>query len=815
MEVQEAIKRVLDCEGILFLGAGFSIGAINLRNRNFLVGTGIANHFADLSKLPKGTSLEDASEEFVQKSGTDALIREIQNEFTAKDVCDYHRLVASLPWKRVYTTNYDNVFELAAQQKNKRVTTVTMSEDIYKIPKDHTICVHLNGYVRSLDRQKIGSELKLTEASYVTASIAETSWAGLLRQDIKLASAVFFLGYSLYDLDIKRIIAETVDDKKKLFFYIGPTPDDATKRRASRYGNILTESTESFVSLTREVAQSYIPRDRSELRTISVREYNKTFRPKHIKDQDFIDLLLWGRRSNELLSESLRTNKPYYLKRHQVDEVFRQIESGIRVLVVCSDLGNGKSLFLDGLRFSAMELGFRVFEVYEHNNGVAKELETIARLSGKVFVTIEGYQNWLDEIRLFCNNAGDQAVLVLTVRNGVHDVMIDDLLDNVGSNNFSEINLDTLNSTEIEWIVDTLDLYGLWGVLAGEGKQKKIKHIEIKCQRQFHALLLKLLESPDIRERFSSLACRIKEKGAYYEQLLSILILAVLDYPPSFDLLNNIWGPESLSSLDFRKDTIIKELVSFNYHTVQVRSPIAAEYIIRSFSDSATLVSVLIRIAERIDKCTNLSGMYKSLFADLMRFGKIQTLFPERGKRNAVVQYYESLKNLRRCKNYPLFWLQYAIASLVINDLSRAGTYFDTAYSLAEKKGWDMYQIDNHFARFLMVQTLQKNMDISSALDNYRQASAIILNQIRNERRHYPYRVAILFQDFMNKYGNKMSKDDIEDFAIRATNIRTRIDQLPKDRCNHHYIVKCRKSMDEVNMLCFELLTAKRNSPPT
>ena len=807
MEVQEAIERVLDGEGVLFLGTGFSLGAVNLRNEKFMTGPATADYFADVSGMPPGTGLEDAAEAFVDKSGIDALIREVQEQFTAKKICDYHKGVAALPWKRVYTTNYDNVFEFASRLESQRVTSVTMSANIYEIPKDHRICVHLNGYVENLDREKMGNELKLTDTSYVTASIADTPWTMLLRQDLRLASAVFFIGYSLnYDLDIKRILVETDDAKGKFFFCIGPTADQATHRRASRYGSVLDVSTEDFVSMTHDVAKSYIPRDRSELRTLSVREYKAPFAPSRITDQRFIDLLLWGRRSEELVAESLRTGTSYYLERPEVEEALRLIESGVRVLIVCSDLGNGKSMFLEGLRIRALERGFRVFDAFDHIDGVEQELEAIARLGDKVLVTIEEYQNWLDEIRLFRTNAGDQAVLVLTARNAVHDVLFDELSVMVGNELISELNIDILSHTDIEWVVDALDRYGLWGQQARLGRSQKVNYVVDRCQRQLHALLLKLLSSPDIGARLSLVADRIRSKGANYEPLLSIFILTLLNHPPTLDVLIDIWGPDRIGTPQFRTDPVMKEFVSFNYYAVLVRSPIAAEYVLRFFSDSGTVVPVLTRIAERIEKGAKFSQRYEDLFKSLMRFSSVQFLLPEQGRRNAVIRYYESLKNLDSCRRYPLFWLQYAIASLVIEDLPRAKTYFDTAYSLAAKRRWDTFQIDNHFARYLMVQAV-RDKDVSSALANYRQARTIIDRQMRDERRHYPYRVAIYYQDFVNRFGASMDSTEIEEFASTATRVLQRIGELPEHRRHHRYVRDCQNAMKYVIDVCIELKT--------
>lgn len=812
MDLAKCIQGVLDGDAVLFLGAGFSLGAENVRGKQFMTGAAIASHFATLAGLPQGARLEDAAEAYAEVFGLDALMREVQEEFTANGVCSHHRQVAALPWKRVYTTNYDNVFEIASGQEGQRVTPVTLGSDIYKMPKDHRICVHLNGYVDSLDRGKILSELKLTDESYVTATIIDTQWAMLLRQDIRLASAVFFIGYSMYDVDIKKILAEAENTKEKVFFYVGPNPDWATQRKVSRYGSMLTASTEDFIKEAQDIAASYVPKDCNELRPLSVRECKPPFPPKPINDQAFRDLLLWGKHDDNLVSESLRTDTTYYLQRSNITNALNMIDDGNRILVISSDLGNGKTMFLEGLRHRAVERGFRVFDLFDHNDGVDKELEAIARSGEKVLVTAEEYQNWLDQIRLFCVNAGDHASLILTARNAVHDVLVDDLSAIVGNKSISELNIDSLTDEEIEWLVDALDQYGLWGGSAGLGRPQKVRFIAVTCRRQLHALLLRLLSSPDIGRRVSFVAEHLRARGDNYEPLLSIFILTLLNHAPSLDILADIWGPDKIYRAQFRSDPVAKELVDFKSGAILVRSPIAAEFILRSFSDAGTLVSVLTRMAQCMERGRSVSPRYWDIFKNLMRFSSLQGLLPEQGRRNAVIQYYESLKNLGACTRNPLFWLQYAIASLVIEDLPRAKTYFDTAYSLAAGTGFDTFQIDNHFSRFLMVQAV-KELDFRSAMANYRQALTIIERQAMYERRHYPYRVAIYFQDFLNRFGLEMDDVEIEEFARGAERILGRIAVRSNYQGDEHrHVLNCKKAMNYVISVCEELVNNRKNA---
>ena len=104
MDIDHGREYALEGQSILFCGAGFSKQAINVRNTEIKDGHKLAQHLANLAGLPSDTSLLDAADEFIEKHGYDQLIKELQGEFTLKDINISHLEVAKTPWKRIYTT---------------------------------------------------------------------------------------------------------------------------------------------------------------------------------------------------------------------------------------------------------------------------------------------------------------------------------------------------------------------------------------------------------------------------------------------------------------------------------------------------------------------------------------------------------------------------------------------------------------------------------------------------------------------------------------------------------------------------------------
>lgn len=217
MTFKDALSAVFSGNSVLFLGSGFSKGAKNLKGEDFKIGVELAKHLALQAKLPEAFPLEDAAEGYERVFGPDRLIEELKQEFTAAEISEHHRQIANAPWRRVYTTNYDNIFEVAAKESDKKLDAVTISVDPYAVQKDTGLIVHLNGSIEQLTPQELNTTFKLTETSYIAASIENSAWAIRLREDTRLATSVFFVGYSMFDLDVKRILADSPDLHEKAF----------------------------------------------------------------------------------------------------------------------------------------------------------------------------------------------------------------------------------------------------------------------------------------------------------------------------------------------------------------------------------------------------------------------------------------------------------------------------------------------------------------------------------------------------------------------------------------------------------------------
>jgi hypothetical protein len=793
MELDQGLKLALDGRGVLFLGAGFSRGATNLASREFSSGADLAARLSADAKLPEPLALDDAAEVYAQEFGVAKLVDELKSSFSGKAVADFHKRIAAVPWRRVYTTNYDDVFELACREIGKRVDAVIPDDDISKISKKNLICVHLNGLIARTNELSIWSDLKLTQSSYDSGSAIDSEWGSLFRSDLQAAQAVFFVGYSLSDLDIRRLLfEEQLIDKS--FFALGKGPDLATATRVSKYGLLIAANTQEFAGQLVEFGKKYVPEKDPTPISFCLSLYEATPAAAALEDRNIFELLLFGRLRPEFVTAGFLRQIKYCGPRKANELALTRLEAGTRMIVLHSSLGNGKTIALEELKFLAHSRGYKVFTLVNRGDSLEEEVQNALVQPGKKAVFVDNYVEWLDVFPLFGAHRSEDFSLIVSARSSSNDVLIDRLSRDFGTGDIFEIPVDELTSEDIRWVVSFFDEFGIWGDKASLSALRKERYLAQTCGGEWSGILLKILESPHIVEKLQGLFSDLKKSSPYSEPIIGLLILTVLAYRPETPVLVDLCGDKILEG-GFRKDPVAKELVDFGRTTVGMRSSVTAEVLLRQVVDPNLVVKALIGLITRADKLSHASTFNYELFKNLVRFSNLHFMFAEKERGRAGMRVYESVKNLPACKRSPLFWLQYGIAALVSQDFDRAKSYFDNAYAFAgEMYEYDSFQIDNHYARFLIERAVARH-DSKSAMSAFREARGLLFPQLAQERRHYPFRAASRWGNFYLAFQDELTGVQKAEIRNAAAYVVKRIEDLPQDRASHRDVIECWEAM--------------------
>jgi len=396
-------------------------------------------------------------------------------------------------------------------------------------------------------------------------------------------------------------------------------------------------------------------------------------------------------------------------------------------------------------------------------------------------------------------HAKDKVRLLLSARTPVHEVLSDDLTEKLGGTAPTEISIDRLQEHEVTELSRLLDEYGLWGKSASFHDDRKAEILQYgECKGEFSRILVKLLDSPQMSERLSLILKDLASNEPQRDFVIITLALSVLSFRLKGQMLADLFGRE-VNNASFRRSPSVRELIDFSTGEVTFRSSAIARHILQHDLKPDVAIDILARIAAEADRSADASRTYRDLLTKLTRFSEIQELLPQAGRRPSVIRYYESLKNLRHTRREPLFWLQYAMACLSFNEIERAERYFKTAYSFAEKRGhgYNTFQIDNHYARFLLTKAIGQagRIDPQTVMSVFREADALVRKQTTTEVRHYPFRVASLYKKFWDTYHDEVPQEGTNQMLRSAEIILHRIERLPTALKAHYHVRACREAL--------------------
>ena len=786
MELQEAIIHALDGNAVLFIGSGFSAGAIKEGGQPFATAAPLAHKLLEECGLTKDQQVDDlgqASEVYISLKSEHELVDYMRKEYTAVDVTPAQITIAGIKWKRIYTTNYDNVMELACLKNKRALQSVILSQRLSDFKDKSNLCIHLNGRVDGLTLDKLGTEFKLTGRSYMDNEFRNSEWLGLLKSDLSTARTIVYVGYSMqYDLDIRRLVYSLPEVVNKTILVLYEKESQVSLILAKKYGTPYSIGTDEFARMIVEARKTYIPTVKRFGVNLCFNKIEPVNTAPKLLDKDVFDLFTQGSYDIEKLFFSAQSPVDYIysVRRTMTERALQNIKDGKTNLLVHSDLGNGKTIFIETLSVLLAQQGYEVFRFYRNRATLDSEIERICQSHAKTVFVFEDYSGCFDSLKILALHRSDQIVIV-SERSYVNEANYDNLSNLLGE--FDNIDLNKLDSEEIVQLIQIFDTYGLWSYLSAKEKCQKENFINNKCKGNLRNVVLELLKSPDILGRFKNVFDAAHKRKGYYDAVVFILLVHVLHLNIGLDDLADALDVESLNSPKFKKDAAVQELVNFEAGCIRPKSSLVSQILILELFSTTTVIDVLINVAKHLNEnCTE--KVAKQMMRRLMTFTYLQQVLNQKDTtyKHDLLRYYEELKVMPLCKRNPHFWLQYAIVKLSEYDYRMAKQFFDAAYSFAESMDdFDTYQIDNHYARFVL-ENERVNGSQATCMEAFRHAHSILMDSRHKlEVRYYPYRVARNYYPFYERFFVDMTDAEKKEFLVDCQEILQRVEWYQRE----------------------------------
>jgi len=792
MNIEEAIVNALRGEAVLFTGAGFSYEAQNSYpppNNQIPDARMFAKKLSRLVGSSGDYDLPVISQYYISKNGEHGLLNEIAQSLTTTSVQQYHIDIARIPWRRVYTTNYDNCFEFAGLQTDKKWTPFTIDAEPSGLKR---ICVHINGHITNLTIQSLSKQIKLTHSSYSAESFAATKWAQQFRQDINNAKSVIFIGYSLSDIDISRILYSSPELSERTFFIVAPDADEITTSPLMAYGNVHAVGIKHFSEM---VGSTSVPADVSGYSYSWLKEYDLNIVPIEPNDISKIDLLTLGVIDQTHVAWSLAESAPQsYIKRSEIGEILKELATGRRWFLIHSDLGNGKTILKHQLSHVLSRLGYVVYWDSDFDLNRSADLRHMASEDQKIAIFIDESSERFEVI---------DGLLSLDIKNITVFICVRTTLYELGEDKYEEylptdyipIDINHLADSDVQCFSDLLTTLGLWGERADFSDIKKRSFIKVECNSAISKLIISIFEQSEIGKRIEKAAKNtIGDKGDAASLVILSFLINQIGHPPRLTMLSEILGTDAWKIVRSKEFSRAGEFIRFSDGKVNARSSVVSTYLLRHALKPELLLWNIERFVRRLASLRRDSVLHH-IFTELQRFPVIERIIASPSKHRLIIGYFQSLKDLPACQSKALFWLHYAMARLSFGEFKEASLYFDQARALAKGNFKETTDVNNHFAR-LLLDSRTNSSEYDDFFKAFTMAHQILVDQMnRNTNRHFPFRQAKKYVDFIS-----YRKKDLEDWQIRkfanyCKQVVLAIEHLDGQIARSREVDECRRSM--------------------
>lgn len=769
MNIDEAIKKALNGDAILFLGSGASVGTPNIGGGKMLIGSKLAEKLQ-----PDTTDLQQATELFIDEQnengndGEQELINFLIGEFRCKSPLQEHRELVDINWKRIYTTNYDDIIESAYKEKSMTINSATLSSDTKECMNNSDLMIlHINGYINSITKSKLNDEFKLSSYSYNSDQFTNSQWGALFRNDLNSYSTTIFIGFSMgYDLDIRRIV-NTIN-KDKCIFIVHDKESAANIKTLKKYGDVYPIGLSGFITKVNEIKKNYTP---SNVSNFVLSNFEKIELPKPLttaNDKQVLQYYCAGIRCDELYFFEKQTYKSI-VHRDCVEKITNDITSGNKAVFIHSDIGNGKSEIIEQVCMNLPNT-YQKYRLIDSNLKINIEIETICNNGKKNVIVIENFFDYYDVIDSFnIYNSNDNIIFIFSARTSIYRSRAEGF--KIEPSTVYDVN--TLSNNEISQIEKIFSTYGFY---PPETDITLSGYIKKNCNKRLQSLLISVMKNVKITDRLW-VVCQKKldSEYKYYKLVLFLIFIKLmglnLNMNDTLDLLK-------INSFDysFDRDEDLYELIDRSADKISIKSSILCLWILSKKKCIDDIIELLISTAKVADCGFTANPKYKKYLINLISFKHLKFVLDasalnQKQKLDKINRLYGELKELNYYRQKYFFWLQYAISALELKDYEGAELHFGAAYYYLSE-GMKPFEINNQYARLKMELLLKDDYTYceTSTIEDLETIDRLLTpTKALNDEEYYCYKMASSYYPLIfKKFYAVMTSNDKEKMTMLA-----------------------------------------------
>lgn len=725
---------------VLFTGAGFSRYGKNGQGKNIPTGAelkakiltellGFEEDSDDYKDLIINTLADIYG--FAQEEKSELVVRDfVFSLFTDCTPKSFHSIIAQFNWKRVYTTNIDDLYENAAKQDSLLVQNMSNRRESFGGKKIEYIKLH--GCVRNPS-----GGIVFSRQDYIDSMLKSQDYRfNMFGQDIQTEDFIF-IGTEMdeFNLDYYLKLFESVQGQSTngQLFFIKPNPDRMFLSKINKRGGyVINWTAEQFAQ---------------HLLLINVKEKVNPY-VYRLDGYQYINKLLEAAKEYKgFRSDLYQGNDPVWndifydwdFIHPQIENLSRQIgnciEKGHNLIVsLCGKAMAGKSVYLKRMGVNLVSEGFAVYEFVGRRFNFHDFIRTCRIIPDqKIVLLIDDGSFYYSAIRNLMKDfdKSKRLVVITTSRPYYHNRKRYNLV-------FETQLLEENIHAEIVYpdnqfarnIADKLDEKGFLGILKSKAYDDRVEYISKTNDVSSLLYSLNYGSSNAFQRRQREVYAEMRDEIGNHNRFLQILAIFQKMDLPYFPLeLLGLWDSKNYSRildscLDFIKFTP-------DNHGVELRNDILTNILLKQLDSSAKMGligEILVLVSPQVSDKDH--SYWNEIQSSLMK-GKLlkRVLGIKRDDIKSLLlsiqKYYNDNFN---------YWIQVGISEQNERDFEKALNHFNQAASINPRS----YMVQNAIARNYMLQANNKHTR-AEAQPLFEEGERLILELIK-EREEFQVR---------------------------------------------------------------------------
>ncbi|WP_175181346.1 SIR2 family protein [Achromobacter aegrifaciens] len=684
---------------VIFLGAGFSADSKNKNNGYPPVGNGLNKAIKILANIPV-----DEPSDFTDSAGYAIsqkldLFGLLEGLYTIKQLTDSQRSILSLPWLRIYTTNYDNSVSVFRAENNRNA-----NGDIFDLTDEPPrqlrkgAVVHLHGSIAKCQPNNLDQSLVLTRRSYVEQRVKKSRWWDWFDRDIKISQYVFFLGYDINDFEPASYLIKYPGMEGRRHFILRNPKSPIMASKLADYGVRHSFEMTGFVDRLNRAKVEATPaheRELSSFRYVDLSKDNKL--PLKPTSAEIQELLAFGRTRFDAMRSTLPESE-YVVFRKNLLDTCRDALKESKTLVIHSKIGNGKTIVSDELKVVLSQEGRRCFILRDSISPLPQDIEFLKGIDAPV-IFFPNYDSAIANIHLF-DGLTENARYVVEISSSTLQVRMQEVHNRLRGK-IARVGIDRL---------DHEDATALRNLLGKAGLTALARVADIREGIEFRDFLLMSYDDPEIAKRLRSVINPLLQNASARRLICISSILKSAGLPVDVGFIENVIGEDPYAILSGLGESVL-ELMEYSMDKLAPYSSVLSEHILRKYIDPKDFVGIIFDLAaeaaRRIDEECDFSSerfrRARGLLSAVIRFGFINSIIGHTpDKRKTIGKLYESCRRDALIEKEPLFWLQYSIFWQDEPRWDLAESHMAEAYARgATRPGFKTFQLDTNFLGLL------------------------------------------------------------------------------------------------------------------